>query len=128
VPARRVRHRRLAVAAQALMRADVTALHPIAQLARLLDTSSFHLAHVFRAEVGVSIHQYLMQLRFAVALDCLRHGAPDLSALALELGFSHHSHFSSVFRRAIGWSPREVRRMLTADNVTEFSLATRLCS
>ncbi|WP_422928269.1 helix-turn-helix domain-containing protein [Singulisphaera sp. PoT] len=37
-------------------------------------------------------------------------GAADLTALALELGFSSHGHFSDTFRREFGRTPSEVRR------------------
>lgn len=124
----RVRHRTLAREAQALMAHAIAAPHPVAQLAQRLGTSPFHLARVFRIEVGLSLHQYLMELRLAEALDRLRTGAPDLSKLALELGFSHHSHFSAAFRQAVGYSPREVRRMFTADQVADLGIASRRCS
>ena len=58
----------------------------------------------------------------------LRAGASDLSRLALELGFCHHSHFTAVFRQGLGSTPREVRRMLTADTIADLGIATRQCS
>jgi AraC-like DNA-binding protein len=123
-----MRHHALARDAQALMALSIADPHPVAQVARRLGTSPFHLARVFRAEVGLSLHQYLMELRLAEALDRLRAGAPDLSKLALDLGFSHHSHFSAAFRQVIGHSPRDVRRMLTAECVADLGIASRRCS
>ena len=35
----------------------------------------------------------------------------DLTALALDLGFSSHSHFTAAFRRAFGRPPAEFRRI-----------------
>jgi AraC-like DNA-binding protein len=122
------RHHTLARDAQALMAVTIADPHPVAQIAQRLGTSPFHLARVFRTEVGLSLHQYLMELRLAEALDRLRTGAPDLSKLALDLGFSHHSHFSAAFRQMIGYSPRDVRRMLTADSVADLGIASRRCS
>lgn len=124
----RVRHRVLARKAKALMAVAIADPHPIAQVARALDTSPFHLAHVFRTEVGSSPHQYLVQLRLIAALRELRAGAPDLSKLALELGFCHHSHFTAVFRQTLGYTPREVRRMLTAECIADLGIAARQCS
>jgi AraC-like DNA-binding protein len=43
-------------------------------------------------------------LGLARALAELPH-ADDLTALALDLGFSSHSHFSAVFRRTFGLTP-----------------------
>ncbi|MEO5815279.1 MAG: AraC family transcriptional regulator [Gemmatimonadaceae bacterium] len=124
---RRTRHRTLATNASVLMANSFADPTTIDGIARSLGTSPFHLAHVFRAEIGCTPHQYLTQLRVVEAMVRLRAGAPDLSRLALELGFCHHSHFTSVFRRAIGYTPRQVRRMLTASNIRELGIITRDC-
>jgi AraC-like DNA-binding protein len=118
----------LAREARILMGQAIADPNPIAQIAVKLRTSPFHLAHVFRAEVGSSPHQYLVQLRLIAGLVQLRAGAPDLSKLALELGFCHHSHFTAAFRQVLGYTPREVRRMLTADTIAELGIAARQCS
>jgi AraC-like DNA-binding protein len=34
----------------------------------------------------------------------------DLTALALDLGFSSHAHFTSAFRQTYGRTPSEFRR------------------
>jgi AraC family transcriptional regulator len=49
-----------------------------------------------------------------MALDRLREGERDLSALALDLGYANHSHFSDVFRRSFGAAPTQVRTNLVA--------------
>lgn len=109
-PARPTRRRReLAESAKALLLAAPTAAHPLGKLAEELDVSPSHLAHVFRAEMGVPIHQYLLYVRLAVALDHLAAGEEQLSRLALDLGFASHSHFSAVFRKAFGMPPIAVR-------------------
>jgi AraC family transcriptional regulator len=82
----------------------------LALMARKVNASPFHLARIFRAHVGVSVHQYLLRLRLSAALEQMRCGADDLNRLAAELGFSSHSHFSTLFRKAFGISPSEHRR------------------
>jgi AraC-like DNA-binding protein len=79
------------------------------EIARSLDTSPFHLARVFRAQTGMPVHRYLTGLRLRTALDRLEQGADDLTALALELNFSSHSHFTDAFRREFGCTPSEAR-------------------
>jgi AraC-like DNA-binding protein len=78
-------------------------------VARAVHASPFHLAHVFRQRTGVPLYRYLTRLRLRAALERLGDGANDLTALALELGFSSHSHFSDAFRREFGRTPSEVR-------------------
>jgi AraC-like DNA-binding protein len=61
-----------------------------------------------RAPLGVPVHRYLTQLRLAQALLELPR-ATDLTALALEVGFGNHSHFTATFRRAFGCTPSAFR-------------------
>jgi AraC-like DNA-binding protein len=77
-------------------------------LAREVHSSPFHLTRVFREVAGVPVHQYLLRLRLATALERLDDGARNLSALALDLGFSSHSHFTTAFRRLYGVVPSAV--------------------
>ena len=74
-----------------------------------MGASPGYLTQLFRAMEGVPLHAYLTQLRLAQALVELPR-SEDLTALALELGFSSHSHFSARFRRAFGLSPSAFRR------------------
>jgi AraC family transcriptional regulator len=79
-------------------------------VARAVHVSPFHLARLFRRRTGIPIHRYLTRLRLRAALERLAEGASDLTALALDFGFSSHSHFTSAFRAEFGRSPSEVRR------------------
>jgi AraC-like DNA-binding protein len=78
-------------------------------MARAVHASPFHLARIFQQRTGVPVHRYLTQLRLRAALERLADGADDLTALALELGFSSHSHFTDSFRREFGCAPSTVR-------------------
>jgi len=80
----------------------------LADVARVVGTSPAYLTHLFTRVEGVSLHQYLTQLRLARALVELPH-ADDLTRLALEVGFSSHSHLSYVFRRTFGCTPSQFR-------------------
>jgi AraC-like DNA-binding protein len=86
-----------------------SAPHRIRALGAQVGVSPFHLARLFRAATGESLHQYVIRVRMESALVRLGRGEADLSRLALELGFSSHSHFSTVFRRHFGTSPTLAR-------------------
>ena len=66
----------------------------------------------FRAATGRSVHQHLTALRLHAALDRIPERRGDLSGLALELGFSHHAHFTAAFRQTFGISPSAWDRRL----------------
>jgi AraC family transcriptional regulator len=79
-------------------------------VARAVYASPFHLARIFQQRTGMPIHRYLTRLRLRASLERLADGAHDLTELAIELGFSSHSHFTGAFRREFGRTPSEVRR------------------
>lgn len=78
------------------------------ELGRRLHVSPFHLARVFRARTGYSLHGYRRQLRLRASLDRLGDG-PPVTEIALELGFASHSHFTDAFRSVFGVAPSAVR-------------------
>jgi AraC-like DNA-binding protein len=101
-------HRELAEEAKAELASAPGKRVSLHELARRLHASAFHLARVFRAETGFSLYGFQQSLRLRSALERLRN-ATDLSALALELGFSSHSHFTARFRDEFGLAPSQVR-------------------
>ncbi len=93
----------------------------LSDVARAVGASAAYLTDVFHRSEGVPIHRYLVQLRLARALVELPHSS-DLTMLALELGFSSHSHFTAAFRRAFGSTPSEFREATrTADRAARAS-------
>ena len=61
--------------------------------------SPVYLTQVFRQVEGLPRYRYQLQLRLARALDLLD-DCSDLTGLALDLGFSSYSHFSTAFKQA----------------------------
>ena len=102
-------HRELAESVKELLAARPGDSHPLPALARRVGTSPFHLARVFRGCTGLPIHQYLLRLRLALALERLGERGASIGALAVDLGFASHSHFTAAFRRTFGVTPGVVR-------------------
>lgn len=84
----------------------------LSEIAREVGVSVFHLSRVFHARTGFSLHAYRTQLRLRAALARLAERHADLTGIALDLGFSSHSHFTETFRRTFGRTPSSVRRSL----------------
>lgn len=93
----------------------------LGEIARSVHSSPFHLARVFRARTGFTIHGYRNQLRLRSALDGLFEADADLTLLARRLGYSSHSHFTDSFRRAFGRTPSSVRRAGRSGGAAELS-------
>lgn len=78
-------------------------------LALRLDASPFHLCRTFRNVTGRTLHRHLTLLRLRASLEAVSERGEDLTHVALDHGFSSHSHFSAAFRREYGVTPSEWR-------------------
>jgi AraC-like DNA-binding protein len=106
--------RRMLRRAKEFVEANFSAALRLDDVARAVDASPAYLTDVFRRAEGISLHRYIVQLRLARALVELPE-VTDLTTLALDLGFSSHSHFASAFRRAFGCTPSEFRESTRGD-------------
>ena len=84
----------------------------LSDLARRLSVSEFHLCRVFREQTGLTLHAFQTELRLRSGLEMLADTRLDISRIALELGFSSHSHFSDTLRRRFSRTPISIRRSL----------------
>jgi AraC-like DNA-binding protein len=100
---------RLVDRAKLVLTRDLARRWTLADVAEDVGVSPVYLTQSFRQVEGVPLYRYQMRLRLARALDLLGR-YEDLSALALELGFSSHSHFSAAFQQAYGRTPSEFRQ------------------
>ena len=100
---------RLVDRAKLVLGSDLARRWTLADIAADVRVSPVYLTQVFQQVEGVPLYRYQLRLRLARALDLLSDSI-DLTALALELGFSSHSHFSAAFRQMYGESPSAFRR------------------
>lgn len=84
----------------------------VADAAQAAGLSRCHFLRAFRASVGVSPHEYLVQcrLRYARRLIALDGGRRSLAGIAIEAGFSDQAHLTRHFRRAFGQTPGQWQR------------------
>lgn len=81
----------------------------LADLAQLLDMSPFHFSRLFKQSIGMTPHQYLSQQRVERAKQLLKKTDRLIIDIALECGFSSHSHLSKQFRQITGMTPKAYR-------------------
>ena len=133
LPSRRVsppahRRRRDLVEAVKLMISERLERPPsLTELADVLGCSPYHLSHTFHGTAGLSLRGYVRRLRARVAAERLAAGASHLTALALDLGYADHSHFTNSFRREWGVSPSTFRSRLVTTNPGKRHPAQRAC-
>ena len=84
---------------------DRLSLH---QMATLVGVSPAYLTQEFTRSEGLPLYKYQLHLRLNRALLDLPH-CDSITELALDLGFSSHSHFTAVFRKMFGMTPSQYR-------------------
>lgn len=94
--------------------AELSGRITLVDIGRAVGASPAYLTDLFRRVEGLPLHQYLTRLRLARALAELSH-TDDITGLALDAGFSSHSHFTFAFRRAFGCTPSRFRETTRRD-------------
>ncbi|MFS8046100.1 AraC family transcriptional regulator [Rhizobium sp. BR 314] len=89
-------------------------LHPTAHdtidhWARDLSMSRRAFTRMFRLETGLSFVEWRQQACLHAALPRLVAGTP-VTTIALDLGYRNPAAFTSMFKRAFGYAPREIAR------------------
>jgi AraC family transcriptional regulator len=89
----------------------------LSEVAAAAGVTPVYLTQLFKRSLGLNLYQYVTALRLNESLFALL-DAPDLTTLALDLGFSSHSHFTSVFRARFGTTPSCIRRHCLSDGAS----------
>lgn len=101
--------RRLVNRVKLLLSSDLSRRWALAEIAKEIGGSPVYLTQVFQQVERLPLYRYQLRLRLARALDLLPQ-YEDLSALAVDLGFNSHSHFTAVFKQTYGRSPSAFRQ------------------
>ncbi len=81
----------------------------VEQLADTVHMSPFHFTRMFKQATGESPHAYLTSRRMDRAKVLLSQSAMPLVDVAATVGFQTQGHFTEVFRRRVGITPRRYR-------------------
>lgn len=79
------------------------------KLAEIAGFSPFYLTKVFTKQIGVSPHEYHLQIRLKKATDLLALGKSP-TEVAFEVGFCDQSHFCKAFKKKFGVTPGQYER------------------
>lgn len=83
----------------------------LADLAELARTSEHNLLRSFNSSFGRSPAQYIIEQRLRKARWLLANTKKDIATIAYETGFSSHSHLTSSFKKNVGSTPHDFRRL-----------------
>jgi AraC family transcriptional regulator len=79
-------------------------------LAALVGLSPYHFARAFKHSVGVSPHQYQLQVRMKKAKELLRLTNAPVTQIAFDVGYESSQALARMFRREVGLTPSDYRR------------------
>ena len=82
----------------------------IEDLARLCGMSFSQFERRFRKTFHISPLQHITQVRIRAACNLLTTTRDTIAAIALDVGFYDHSHFSRAFKKVMGVSPSLYRK------------------
>jgi AraC family transcriptional regulator len=83
----------------------------ITELASVANLSPHHFSSRFKRSVGVAPHQWVVRTRVREAERLLKAHSMSVAEVALALGFASQTHFTDVFHRVTGTTPRQYRRL-----------------
>jgi len=83
------------------------------QLAIAAKVSPFHFARLFKNTTGLAPHKFVLRLRLERAKRLISSRQLPLTDIALAVGFFDQAHFTNVFRRAFGMTPKAFAKALS---------------
>ena len=78
-------------------------------IARAASMSTYHFARAFKRSIGSPPHQYVIQRRIERAKELLRLSDAPIMEIAMSVGFATQNHFTTVFGRVCGATPKQYR-------------------
>jgi AraC-like DNA-binding protein len=85
---------------------DLSVPPVLAELAQIAAMSETKLKQLFKQTFGDTIYNYYQRARMEEAAFLLRQGAHSVAEVGYELGFSNLSHFSRLFEKHYGLTPK----------------------
>lgn len=80
------------------------------KLSNIFYTSKYHIAHIFKDNIGLSIHQYITKKRLNLCKEAIS-GGTSITDAYHRFGFGDYSSFFRAFKKEYGISPKDYRDM-----------------
>lgn len=79
------------------------------KLASIAHVSAFHFVRMFRSDLGITPHRYIIEQRISRAQVLLSCTSLAIAEVSRRIGFSSQSHFTRAFHEEIGMTPKVYR-------------------
>lgn len=81
------------------------------EVARAVYLTPNYLSEYFKSKTGTNFKDYVLQRRMERATELLRRSSCRIQDVALQCGYADFKHFCKVFKKSIGVTPTEFRRI-----------------
>lgn len=81
----------------------------VPELAKRIGLSDIHLSTTFKKEVGMTISQYIANLRCSQAAEMLKSSDISIQEISNYVGYTDNNYFVKVFKAQYGLTPSEYR-------------------
>ncbi|MCR5543397.1 MAG: AraC family transcriptional regulator [Eubacterium sp.] len=88
------------------------------ELAEREGLSAGYYSRLFMKEMGVNVNQFINNAKIRTAENMLRYSDYPILDIAISLGYSSQSAFSSVFKKITGMTPKSYRDKFYNKNIT----------
>lgn len=83
----------------------------LSSISKRLFVNKSHLCRVFKKETGMTLLQYYNEIRCEHARRLLIHSKLGIACIAIQVGFCSPSQFCYVFKKVVGRTPSEYRKL-----------------
>lgn len=87
---------------------------PLEKMAEELGLNKSYFSHLFRKETGVTFCHWLNRVRIQESKELLKHTHKAIAEIAIEVGYTSQSYYTSTFKKLVGITPKTYRQDFTA--------------
>ncbi|PSO50376.1 MAG: hypothetical protein BRC40_01955 [Cyanobacteria bacterium QH_8_48_120] len=89
----------------------------LTEIAAVVEISPYYFARLFKQSMGMPPHQYVSNRRIEQAKALLENTNLPIAEVASSVGFTSQSHFTNVFRKLTGITPKAYKHTPQKDNL-----------
>ncbi len=90
-------------------------------LAAFFYVSKYHIAHIFKDNMGIPLHQYILKKRLQASKNAILSDQP-ISRVFQQYGFRDYTSFFRAFKKEYGVSPKEFREQHRLPEQQDFTI------